>query len=97
MEKEDLDEELKQAIIKKALGYTQEEVVEEYVNDDSVVTLNKKKVTKKEVAPDLNAIKILMDYFNLNSKDVENMTYEELVNEREKLRNILESMEEIEQ
>ena len=52
----------KDALIKKALGYDAVEVVEEYVScDEGEIKLSKKKVTKKNVPPDLSAIKILME------------------------------------
>lgn len=55
-------QELIEALIKKALGYDATEVVEEYVgNDDGEVKLSKKKVTTKNVPPDMSALKILLD------------------------------------
>ena len=49
-------------LVKKALGYDVKEVVEEYVSDeDGEIKLTKKKVTKKNVPPDLTALKILLD------------------------------------
>jgi hypothetical protein len=47
-QKVDLKQDLKDALIKKALGYDVKEVVEEYSSDDDgQVKLNKKKVTTK--------------------------------------------------
>ena len=57
-EKEDIN----RALMKKALGYTAEETVEEYsMKEDGEVLLSKKKVTKKNVPPDITALKILLE------------------------------------
>ena len=89
-----LDKDIEKALIKKALGYVQEETIEEYSNVDDEVVLNKRKVTKKEVPPDMSAIKILLDIKNIESKDVKSMSTEELIKEKEKYKKILESFEE---
>ena len=71
----------KQVLIKKALGYDVKEVVEEYVSDeDGTVKLSKKKVTKKNVPPDLTALKMLLE----SDKPISSMSDEEL--EKEKIR-----------
>lgn len=72
---------LEQALLKKALGYDCTEVVEEYVTDEDGIKLSKKKVTKKNVPPDMTAIKMLLAG---EEKDTLTMTDEEL--EQEKLR-----------
>ena len=55
------ESDIKSALIKKALGYDATEVVEEYVsNDDGEVKLAKKKVTVKNVPPDITALKLLI-------------------------------------
>ena len=77
----------KQALIKKALGYDATEVVEEYVSsDEGEVKLTKKKVTKKNVPPDMTALKMLMED---SDKPVENMTDEELLEEKQRLIKLL--------
>lgn len=91
-----IDSKLKKALIKKAFGYTQEETIEEYVKQEDEVVLSKKKVTKKDVAPDLTAIKLMMDYFDLNDKKIDEMTTEELLKEKEKLKEILENYNKVE-
>ena len=56
------EQQIKQALIKKALGYDATEVVEEYAQtQEGEVTLNKRKVTKKNVPPDISAIKMLLE------------------------------------
>ena len=78
-------EKLEKALIKKALGYDSVEVVEEYVTSEGEIKLNKKKVTTKNVPPDLTALKILLD----GEKDIGEMTEEELENEKNRLLEIL--------
>lgn len=73
----------KAVLIKKALGYDATEVVEEYVSgEEGKIKLTKKKVTKKNVPPDLSALKMLL--FEGESS-VEQMTDEQLIEERNRL------------
>ena len=84
-------QELLEALIKKALGYDATEVVEEYVgNDDGEVKLSKKKVTTKNVPPDMSALKILLDD---SQKEVGQMTDEELEKEKLRLINLLKEIQ----
>ena len=77
----------KKALIKKALGYDATEVVEEYVSsEEGEVKLTKKKVTKKNVPPDITALKLLMEN---EVKPVSQMSEEELIAERDRLLEIL--------
>ena len=72
------------AIIKRALGYDSKEIVEEYVKgDEGEIVLSKKKVTIKNVPPDVSALKILLDLDK--SIDESEMTDEELDEEIERL------------
>lgn len=81
------EKKLRSALIKKALGYDATEVVEEYVSgEEGEIKLNKKKVTKKNVPPDLTALKMLMDE---GEKDLKEMSDEELKIERSRLLGIL--------
>lgn len=78
---------LKSALIKKALGYDVKEVVEEYVGgDEGEIKLTKKKVTLKNVPPDVTAIKMLIDS---TDKSVMSMTDEELNEEKIRLLKLL--------
>ncbi len=54
-------DEIKNAILRKATGYEAEEVVEEYQMEDEVMTLTKRRVTKKHYPPDTQAAKLLID------------------------------------
>ncbi len=78
-------EKLKQALIKKAMGFSHNEVVEEYViSEEGDVKLSKRKITKKFSPPDIPAVKILLEEFE-EKFDFENMTEEELEKEKQKL------------
>lgn len=78
------DEKTIKAIIKRALGYDSKEIVEEYVKgEEGEIVLSKKKVTIKNVPPDVSALKILLDLDK--SKDESEMTDKELDEEIEKL------------
>lgn len=84
-------QELLEVLIKKALGYDATEVVEEYVgNDEGEVKLSKKKVTTKNVPPDMSALKILLDD---SQKEVGQMTDEELEKEKIRLINLLKEIQ----
>ncbi|MBQ7977214.1 MAG: hypothetical protein IJ301_01255 [Clostridia bacterium] len=54
-------EKLAKSLLKKAMGYTVDEVVEEYVSDENEMKLVKKKVTTKHIPPDINAARALLE------------------------------------
>ena len=88
---------LKNTLLKKAKGFVVEEVVEEFgFNEEGKMVLTKKKVTTKEVAPDSNAIKYLLELENLNSNRFSTMTDEQLKQEKIKLLNLIKGEEESE-
>lgn len=74
------EKEIKEAIIKVALGYSLEEVTEEYGVEDGELKLVKRKETKKDIPPDLKAVKLLME-----SKDYSVLSDEELEAEKQRL------------
>ncbi len=78
-----MDEQIVKALLKKAIGYTYDEVQEEYTvteNGDSILT--KKKIVKKYCPPDSAALKT---YLELSpEKSYTDMSDEEL--EQEKIR-----------
>lgn len=84
--------ELDKALYKKAIGYETDEVVEEYVCDeDGGFKLNKKKITKKYVSPDLQSVKILLDKLNSQTESIyKDFTDEELLLEKKRLLEELE-------
>lgn len=82
----------KAALIKKALGYNATEVVEEYVsNEDGDVKLTKKKITKKNVPPDLTALKMLIEQAEVS---VSEMSDEQLEQEKTRLLQLLNEFNE---
>lgn len=83
-------EELKTALIKKALGYDATETVEEYVEQEGEIKLSKKKITKKNVPPDITAIKMLLDG---SQDDLTKATDEELEKEKRRLLRLLKQKE----
>ena len=77
----------KDALVKKALGYDCTEVVEEYVSgDEGEIRLTKKKVTKKNVPPDITAIKLLIDQ---TDQPIEELSDEQLEAEKQRLLKLL--------
>lgn len=82
-EKDKTEKKLEKALVKKALGFDTTEVIEEYsAGEEGEIKLIKKKVTKKNVPPDLSAIKMLMES---SSPIVRDMTDEELMREKQRL------------
>lgn len=86
---------LKKALMKKALGYSADEVIEEYVLDEEGQPhLSKKKVTKKHFSPDITAIKVLFEkYYKPYAEQVSLMSDQELEEEKERLLKILKEEE----
>ena len=81
-------QDVKQALIKKALGYDAKEVVEEYVqNSEGEVQLTKRKVTTKSVPPDVQALKLLLE--DDAQKPIIEMSDEELESEKQRLLKLL--------
>lgn len=79
-----MKEDLIKALLKKAKGYEAKEVVDEFVMDDgNRPILNKRKVTYKEVPPDINAVKAIAEL--TLEKDYKDYTPDELVKEKTRL------------
>lgn len=74
------EKDIRDAIMKVALGYSLEEVTEEYGVEDGELRLVKRKETKKDVPPDLKAVKLLLD-----EKDFSVLSDEELEAEKQRL------------
>lgn len=74
------EEEIKKALLKVALGYALEEVTEEYGVEEGELKLVKRKETRKDVPPDLKAVKLLLD-----ETDYSALSDEELEEEKKKL------------
>ena len=75
------------ALIKKAVGYNDKEILEEFLADEKKdLKLIKKKVTTRFVPPDLSASKLLLDYFNAKpDMAYDNLSEKELDDEAERL------------
>lgn len=68
------------------MGYSVDEIVEEYVNDENELKLVKKKITKKHIPPDINAAKALLEKSNeMNLEKIKSLSDEELQKLREKV------------
>ena len=76
--KEALDE----ALLKVAVGYSVEEVTEEYAEVDGEMKLMKRKETKKDIPPDLKAVQLLLADVDT---DFSKMSDEDLERERDRL------------
>lgn len=89
------EERLKKALMRKALGYKTNEVVEEFcVDEQGAQKLSKRKITKKHFAPDLTALKLLIEkYYPDTSLKICDMTDQELLEEREKILQLLKEEE----
>ena len=82
-EKKKIDE----ALMKVALGYSVEEVTEEYAEVDGELRLTKRKETKKDIPPDLKAVQMLLS----SAEDkVSALSDEELEEEKKRLLKLLQ-------
>ena len=79
------DEGIKKALLKCAVGFDTSEVVEEYAVDGEELRLVKRKVTRRDVPPDIKAVKMLLD----GDTGVENLSDEELEERKKKLIELL--------
>ena len=86
-----MEQEIIDAVRKKARGYVTEERVEEQALKDGELQTVKLKVTVKEVPPDISAVKCLME-MGLEAP-VEQMSEEELIREKTRLIKMLKESE----
>lgn len=75
---------LKDALISKALGYTTQEVTEEYGLSGEEFVLQKRKTSTKSYPPDLSALQILLDKEE-SFNEFESLSDAELEKEKEKI------------
>lgn len=88
------EEEIKNALLKRAIGFECDEIVEEYVTDEKGnAVLSKRKVTKKFNPPDVSALRFLLEQSSLCDDDISNMTDEQLEKEKERLLQLLKEKE----
>ena len=71
---------VKEALKKCAVGFGTSEVVEEFAVEDGELKLVKRKVTRRDIPPDIKAVKMLLD-----DDDVPEMSDEQLESERQRL------------
>ncbi len=89
------EQELRQALCRRAIGFECDEIVEEYVTDENgLAVLSKRKITKKFNPPDVAALRFLLDQSNFSDDDISKMTDEELLREKERLLSLLKEKEE---
>ena len=94
MKKKEL-EQLDNALFNRAIGFSKDDVTEEYSMVEDKLTLIKKKLNSKYYPPELKAIEMLMEKYDLNSDNTyEAYTLEELQQEKEKLLKMLEEAQE---
>lgn len=75
-----LRDEIFDAVVKRACGYEAHETVEEYAIVDGSLELVKKRVTTKDVPPDISAAKLIFD-----SSDTDGLSDEQLETEKRRL------------
>jgi hypothetical protein len=75
-----MEDRITEAVRKVALGYSLEEVTEEYGVENGELVLVKRRETRKDVPPDLKAVKLLLE-----DKDYAALSDEELETEKLKL------------
>ena len=73
------------ALHRRAGGYATDEIVEEYAVQDGEETLVRRRVTKKEVPPDISAAKLLLE----REEPLEKMSDEALAAEKKRLLQLL--------
>ncbi len=91
----EIDKSVEKMLLKKALGYVVDEVVEEYSEDkaDGGLKLTKRKITTKHVPPDVQAGKILLELNRTEENDWAAFSDEQLENEKMRLLNLLKNYE----
>lgn len=82
---------IQKALLKKAFGYNYKEVIEEFSVDEDGQKLTKRKVTTKNVPPDISAVKFLLDDINQNADiDYCNLTDDQL---KEQIKNAMDILQ----
>lgn len=79
-------------LYKKGVGYQTEEIVEEYASEDKGGELMKRKITIKNVPPDVAALKAYLDISKQNG-EFDNLTDSELKKEKVRLLKLLKKLE----
>ena len=79
-----MEDDVKGALKKCAVGFGTSEVVEEFSVEDGELKLIKKKVTRRDIPPDIKAVKMLLDESGIST-----LSDTELEEERQKLCELL--------
>ena len=88
------DDEIKQALFKRAVGYESDEVIEEYTSDENGnPILSKRKITKKFTPPDIAALRFLLEQGQVSDDEISKMTDKQLLQEKERLLQLLKQKE----
>lgn len=77
-------DEILEAVARRACGYSAQEVVEEYSVVDGSLELVKKRITLKDVPPDISAAKMLID-----GESLSDLSDEQLEAEKQRLLSLL--------
>ncbi|MDR1939195.1 MAG: hypothetical protein LBQ40_00160 [Clostridiales bacterium] len=86
-----MNEDLMNALMKKAKGYETKEVVDEFVVDESnTPVLSKRKVIYKDVPPDVGAVKTIAEF--IGDGGYPDYSTDELLKEKERLMTELERL-----
>lgn len=89
MDHDEIYEKIQNALIKKAIGYDTSETVEEYTSDGSEMLMVKKKVTTKNVPPDISAVKLLLENMAQTQTDYTLLSDEQLNAEKQRFLEML--------
>jgi len=89
MEKNSSDKKIEKALLDKALGYTTQEIVEEYGYTGDEFVLQKRKTITKTYPPDLSALQMLLDEKHENENKYQKLSSEDLEKEKIRLINLL--------
>lgn len=84
------EESVREALHRRAVGYATDEIVEEYSVQDGEETLVRRRVTKKEVPPDISAAKLLLE----EVRPLCELSDEALAAEKKRLLQLLKEKEE---
>ena len=94
MKQKDLNK-LDDALFNRAIGFTKDEVTEEYSMVEDKLTLVKKKLNSKYYPPELKAIEMVMEKYGLNADNMyEKYNLAELEEEKERLIKLLKEAQE---
>ena len=83
-----IEEDVLDALKKCAVGLETNEIVEEFDAKEGELRLVKRKVTRRDIPPDIKAVKMLME-----EGGVEGLSIEELENEKKNLLKLLNEEE----